>query len=119
MDVDGTPEQLLGPEQHAALRTGVFWCDPPGSQSQVPALQNSAPGVGQQRRHNIHREQEQQQGGVSEEANQIASSAAAEVEAGAGGQQAEGSFMYGGGGGTVLLFEAGDPCPRGAWLLPR
>ncbi len=27
--------------------------------------------------------------------------------------------MYGGGGGSVLLFDAGCPTPKQAWLLPR
>ena len=35
MEVDDTNGKLLGPEQHAALRGGVFWLDPPSSQSQV------------------------------------------------------------------------------------
>lgn len=30
-----------------------------------------------------------------------------------------GSLVYGGGGGSVLLFEAGHPTPKQAWLLPR
>ena len=35
MEVDDTNSKLLGPEQHAALRGGVFWLDPLSSQSQV------------------------------------------------------------------------------------
>ena len=30
-----------------------------------------------------------------------------------------GSLVYGGGGGSVLLFDAGCPTPKQAWLLPR
>lgn len=30
-----------------------------------------------------------------------------------------GDSMYGGGGGSVLLFDAGSPTPKQAWLLPR
>ena len=36
----------------------------------------------------------------------------------AGGGKA-GGLIYGGGGGTVLLFEAGCPTPKQAWMLPR
>ena len=30
-----------------------------------------------------------------------------------------GDSVYGGGGGSVLLFDAGSPTPKEAWLLPR
>ncbi|CAL8472222.1 g11764 [Coccomyxa elongata] len=30
-----------------------------------------------------------------------------------------GDSVYGGGGGSVLLFDAGSPTPKRAWLLPR
>ena len=77
----------------------------------------------QQQRHQKSAKKQKQSGvsrdkGVDGESVQKADSSAAEVAASAGGQQAEGSFMYGGGGGSVLLFDAGDPCPRAAWLLP-
>ena len=65
----------------------------------------------------MHSEQGGQQAG---EGGAVSTGAAVSgAAATAVGQPAEGSFMYGGGGGTVLLFEAGNPCPQGAWLLPR
>ena len=40
------------------------------------------------------------------------------VAAGPAGAPATGEVL-GGGGGTVMLFEAGSPTPRHAWMLPR
>ena len=122
MDVDGAHGQLLGPEQHAALRSGVFWCDRPGSQAP-----DSLPGDQQQMQQESGGRRQPKQGMPSEQGSQQAGeacavstgAAVAGAAAAAVGQPAEGSFMYGGGGGTVLLFEAGNPCPQGAWLLPR
>ena len=116
MDVDGAHSQLLGPEQHAAIRSGVFWCDRPGSQAQ-----DSLPGTEQQMQQESGSKQQHKQGGQQAGDGCAVSTGAAVSEAAATavGQPAEGSFMYGGGGGTVLLFEASNPCPRGAWLLPR
>ena len=122
MDVDGGHGRLLGPEQHAAIRSGVFWCDRPGSQ-----LLDSSPGDQQQMQQESGSKRQPKQGMHNEQGSQQAGegcvvstgAAASGAAATAVGQPAEGSFMYGGGGGTVLLFEAGNPCPQGAWLLPR
>ena len=123
MDVDGGHGQLLGPEQHAAIRSGVFWCDRPGSQ-----LQDSLPGDQQQVQQESGSKRQPKQGMHNEQGGGQQAGEGCAVSTGAAapgaaatavGQPAEGSFMYGGGGGTVLLFEAGNPCPQGAWLLPR
>ncbi|CAL5220765.1 g2829 [Coccomyxa viridis] len=117
MEVDAADGELQGPEQLAALRGGVFWLDPPSSQSQASEHQQ------QQRQQRPSTEQQQRGGskggGVDAEGAQKADSSAAVAQTSDGAKQAEGSFMYGGGGGSVLLFDAGVPCPRAAWLLPR
>ena len=117
MEVDGAEGEVSGPEQHAAIRGGVFWLDPPSSHSQGSELQ-------QQQRQQKPSTEQQQRGrskaeGADAEGGQKADSSAAVAQALDGAKQAEGSFMYGGGGGSVLLFDAGSPCPRAAWLLPR
>lgn len=116
MDVDGAHGELLGPEQHAAIRSGVFWCDRPGSQ-----LPDSLPGDQQQVQQESGSKRRPEQGSQQAGDSSAVSTGAAVSGAAAAavGQPAEGSYMYGGGGGTVLLFEAGNPCPQGAWLLPR
>lgn len=119
MEVNGTDRGLLGPEQHAALRSGVFWLNPSSSQAQAGSLQSSVSTRQQQQKLPGKQPGASSEGGAVQEGAQIAKSSGAGGEGSGGGQQAEGSFMYGGGGGTVLLFEAGDPCPRAAWLLPR
>ena len=115
-EADAAEAEVLGPEQHAAMRGGVFWLDPPSSHSQASEHQ-------QQRQQRASTEQQQpgrsKGEGADAEGGQKADSSAAVAQALDGAKQAEGSFMYGGGGGSVLLFDAGDPCPRAAWLLPR
>ncbi len=118
MEVDGAEGEVIGPEQHAAIRGGVFWLDPPSSHSQGSEHQQ------QQQRQQKPSTEQQQPGrskaeGVDAEGGQKADSSVAAAQASDGAKQAEGSFMYGGGGGSVLLFDARDPCPRAAWLLPR
>jgi hypothetical protein len=121
MEVDGTDGGLLGPAQHAALRSGIFWLTRSSSQAQAGYQQSSVSTRQQQQKLPGKDKQPgaSSEGGAAQEGAQKAKSSGAGGEGSGGGQEAEGSFMYGGGGGTVLLFEAGDPCPRAAWLLPR
>ena len=71
-------------------------------------------------------------GGEDESADEEGGGALASLEAGAplasgtfwydeeeAGGPNRGGLLYGGGSGTVLLFEAGCPTPKQAWMMPR
>ena len=121
MEVDGADGEVLGLEQHAALRGGVFWLDPPSSHSQTSGSLPAVSTIAQQQQQwqRGPATEQEQPGGSKSGGAQGEDSSAAGAHASEGAKQAPGGFMYGGGGGSILLFDAGNPCPRAAWLLPR
>ena len=120
MEVDEADREVLGPERHAALRGGVFWLDPPSGQPHTASSRPAASAAEHQQHRQLGPSAEQeQQGGSTSGGSHNDGPSTAVAQASEAGKQAEGSFMYGGGGGSVLLFQAGDPCPRAAFLLPR
>jgi hypothetical protein len=122
--MDAQARQRPGPELGAGAADGAAQEEEASSGAAARQLQASlgCPGgaVWYERASVVGLEQPQEQAGALPQAGQ--GQGPAQGSRGndtAAASSVRGDVVYGGGGGTVLLFEAGSPVPKHAWMLPR
>lgn len=113
-----SPMRINGKAANGAMPNGGLLSSPEsGFESPMPGQQAGAPAL---EGRGADGQAAEAGPGSLEASMQVASGTfwyGAGAAAGAAGRPAAGEVV-GGGGGTVMLFEAGDPTPKQAWMLP-